>query len=131
VLPSRRVLIIEDHVDSAESLHEALRLRQHQVMVAYSGPDGLRKARVFKPEVVFCDIGLPGMDGYEVARAMRADPELRSVYLVALTGYAQPQDREKSREAGFDQHLAKPPRVEAIEEALALVGHEAAGAPGS
>ena len=72
-----------------------------------------------RPEVVFCDIGLPGMDGYEVARAVRADDALRPTFLVALTGYARPEDQEKAREAGFDRHLAKPPDLELLGEILA------------
>lgn len=119
---SRRVLVIEDNADSAESLREALRWVGHEAEVAYSGPEGIQKARQFKPEIVLCDIGLPGMDGFEVARTMRADTELRSAHLVALTGYAQPEDRAKSKAAGFEQHLVKPPSMEKIEETLALAG---------
>jgi len=114
-----RVLVIEDNVDAAESLREALELGEHTVEVAFSGADGIAKARAFRPDVVLCDIGLPGMDGYEVARTMRADPALRATRLVALTGYAGPEDVVRSREAGFDVHLAKPPTLEKIEEALA------------
>ncbi|MGB8294639.1 MAG: ATP-binding protein [Polyangia bacterium] len=115
---TRRVLVIEDNVDAADSLREALMLAQHEVVVAYRGPDGLAKAREFKPDVVLCDIGLPEMDGYQVARAIRADDQLRNVQLIALTGYALPQDLAKAREAGFDQHLAKPPSLEKLEEVL-------------
>jgi two-component system CheB/CheR fusion protein len=115
---TRRVLVIEDNVDAADSLREALMLAQHEVLVAYRGPDGLEKAREFKPDVVLCDIGLPEMDGYQVARAIRADDQLRNVQLIALTGYALPQDLVKAKEAGFDQHLAKPPSLEKLEEVL-------------
>ncbi|MGC4122451.1 MAG: PAS domain S-box protein [Myxococcales bacterium] len=113
-----RVLVIEDNADSAESLREALGLGGHVVEVAPDGPTGLRKARAFRPDVVLCDIGLPGMDGYAVAAAMRADPELGHVPLMALTGYAQPEDVAHAREAGFAVHLAKPPDLEALEAAL-------------
>ena len=106
----RRVLIIEDLADAAQSLREALELCGHQVEVAVNGPTGLARARGFCPEVVLCDIGLPGMDGYEVARAFRADEALKDVFLVALSGYALPDDLRRAAEAGFDQHLAKPPR---------------------
>jgi len=116
----KRVLIIEDNVDVAHSLREALGFLKHSVEVAYSGPEGLAKARAFDPEVVLCDIGLPGMDGYDVARALRADPALRAVYLVALTGYALPEDQSKARQAGFDRHLAKPASVGDLQEVLAL-----------
>ena len=114
-----RVLVIEDNRDTAESLQEVLELSGHQVEVAFTGPEGIEKARLFAPEVVLCDLGLPGMDGYAVARALRADPGLRSIYLVALSGYASPEDVERSREAGFDRHLAKPPDLDLIERMLA------------
>jgi two-component system CheB/CheR fusion protein len=120
---SHRILVIEDNVDAAESLCEALQLADHDVEVAYSGPEGLRKAREFKPDVVLCDIGLPEMDGYEVARTMRSDGELRSVHLVALTGYALPNDLARAKDAGFEQHLAKPPSMEKIEQLLAALKH--------
>ena len=117
----RRVLIIEDNIDAADSLREALEFSAHEVEVAYNGPAGLAKARKYKPEIVFCDIGLPGMDGYDVARAFRADDALKGAYLVALSGYAQPEDVLRASEAGFDQHLAKPPSLERLEQALARV----------
>jgi signal transduction histidine kinase len=114
----RRVLIIEDNLDAAESLREALELSAHEVAVAYSGPDGLDRARSFHPDVVLCDIGLPGMDGYDVARAVRQDPALRSTFLVALSGYALPEDLERAAAAGFQHHLAKPPSVDTLERVL-------------
>jgi two-component system CheB/CheR fusion protein len=115
----RRVLVIEDNEDAATSLRDALELGEHRVEVATSGPEGIAKAVEFKPEVVLCDIGLPGMDGYEVARALRADAVLGRAHLVALTGYALPEDQGRARAAGFDQHLPKPPSLEAIENLLA------------
>jgi PAS domain S-box-containing protein len=118
----RRVLIIEDNGDAADTLREVLELEEHVVEVAYDGREGIRKARAFHPDVVLCDIGLPEMDGYEVARTMRADPELGRIALVAVSGYAQPEDVAMAREAGFDVHLAKPPSIEALERALAEVG---------
>jgi two-component system CheB/CheR fusion protein len=114
----RRVLIIEDNVDAADSLREALEFSEHEVEVAHNGPAGLAKARARKPEVVLCDIGLPGMDGYEVARAFRADATLKGAYLVALSGYALPEDVQRAAEAGFDQHLAKPPNLDSLEQTL-------------
>jgi two-component system CheB/CheR fusion protein len=126
--PSRRVLVIEDNVDAADTLQQALELGGHAVEVAYTAESGLEKARAFKPDVVFCDIGLPGMDGYEVARALRADPALQATMLVALTGYAGPEDISRSREAGFHHHVAKPPSYEEIERILASVASEASGA---
>jgi PAS domain S-box-containing protein len=117
----RRVLIIEDNIDAADSLREALEFNEHDVEVAYNGPSGIAKARTCKPEVVFCDIGLPGMDGFGVARAFRADDALKGAYLVALSGYALPEDVLRASEAGFDQHLAKPPSLERLEQILAHV----------
>jgi len=114
----RRVLIIEDNIDAAESLRELLELGRHTIEVAYNGVDGIAKARAFEPEVVLCDIGLPGMSGYEVARAFRADDRLRQAFLVALSGYALPDDLRRSAEAGFQRHLAKPPSIEQIHELL-------------
>ena len=116
---ARRVLVIEDNVDAADSLREVLEFDHHEVEVAYSGPEGLKKALQFKPELVLCDIGLPGMDGYEVARAFRADEALKGVHLVALTGYAMPEDLERAVGAGFERHLAKPLSLEKIADALA------------
>ncbi len=117
--PRRRILVIEDNVDAAQSLADVLELGGHEVAVAYDGPAGLARARAFKPEFVFCDIGLPGMDGFEVARAFRSDEALDGAYLVALTGYALPEDQERAVQAGFRRHLAKPPSLEAILELLA------------
>jgi signal transduction histidine kinase/ActR/RegA family two-component response regulator len=123
----RRVLIIEDNEDAAESLKVALEMSEHEVALALDGPRGLELARAFKPEVVLCDIGLPGMDGYEVARALRSDDELRDIALVALTGYALPEDVERAKAAGFDRHIAKPPDLGALERVLSeLPGRRAA-----
>lgn len=113
-----RVLIIEDNVDAAETLRDVLELNGHQVAVAFAGQAGLEKARAFRPDVVVCDIGLPGMDGYAVARALREDPVFRRVGLVALTGYAMIQDRERATSAGFDCHLPKPPDLLALERII-------------
>jgi PAS domain S-box-containing protein len=117
----RRVLIIEDNVDAADSLRDVLAFGEHEVEVAYNGPQGIAKAKEFRPDVVFCDIGLPGMDGFAVARAFRADDALRGVFLVALSGYALPEDVARAQAAGFDRHLAKPPSLEKLEKILAEV----------
>ena len=114
----RRVLIVEDNLDAAETLAEVLELEGHEVRMARDGTTGLSMAREVKPDVVFCDIGLPDLDGYEVARALRADESLRPIRLVAVTGYAQPEDKERAREAGFDAHLTKP---SPIEEVISLI----------
>jgi PAS domain S-box-containing protein len=117
----RRVLVIEDNIDAADSLRALLSLSDHEVDVAHTGPEGIAKAREFCPDVVLCDIGLPGMDGYEVARAFRSEDRLKNTYLVALSGYALPEDMERAREAGFERHLAKPPDLKMLEQMLANV----------
>ncbi len=89
---AQRILIIEDDADTADSLREALELNDHEVDVARSGPEGLEKANRLRPDIVLCDIGLPGMDGYEVARALRSDEALKGTFLVAISGYALPED---------------------------------------
>ena len=114
----RRCLLIEDHVDAAESLAMLLELAGHQVEVAFDGAGGLEKARSLRPEIVLCDIGLPGMDGYAVARALRAAPETSSAFLIALTGYGQDDDRRRALEAGFDAHLVKPVDLDALRRLL-------------
>src|SRR5581483_4682462 len=118
---SMRVLIIEDNEDSAQVLGQALAMSGHEVQVAPDGPSGLLRAHGFKPEVVICDIGLPGMNGYAVAQAFRADADLRGTYLVALSGYAQPAAVRSAADAGFDQHVAKPPSLESLNVLLAEV----------
>ncbi len=112
------VLVIDDNVDAAEILASMLELSGHQVEVANDGRSGLAKLRSRHRDVVVCDIGLPDIDGFEVARAVRADPALRDIRMVALSGYAQQEDRRKSREAGFDAHLAKPADPRAMLSAL-------------
>jgi two-component system CheB/CheR fusion protein len=104
----RRVLVVDDNVDTAESMVLLLRMRGHEVQVAFSGPTALAAAAAFAPEVVLLDIGLPGLDGYEVARSLRQQHRTAKATLVALTGYGQEEDRRLAREAGFDHHLTKP-----------------------
>ncbi len=132
----QRVLAIEDNIDAAETLREALELNGHAVDIALTGSEGLAKVRSFKPDVVLCDLGLPGMDGFQVARTIRADPSADGVPLVALSGYAQPEDLERSRSAGFDLHLAKPVDLDVLERILAellqaVAARSAAGEPAS
>jgi PAS domain S-box-containing protein len=117
--PPRRVLIVEDNEDAAETLADVLRLGGHEVEVAHDGTAGLRRAAEWRPDAVLCDIGLPGMDGYEVARRLRAAGAGPGTLLVALTGYALPEDLRRAHEAGFDAHLSKPARLEDIEAILA------------
>ena len=110
----RRVLVVDDNADGADSLALHLRLSGHEVQVAYSGPAALKVAEPFRPDVVLLDIGLPGMDGYEVARRLRQQPGLADVVLVAVTGYGTDEDRSRSQEAGFDAHLVKPVDADAL-----------------
>jgi two-component system CheB/CheR fusion protein len=117
----RRVLVIEDNVDAATSLRQALALDGHLVETAYNGAEGLEKLRAVHPEIVLCDIGLPGMSGYEVARSIRADVAFGKVVLVAVTGYSQPDEVARAKEAGFDEHLTKPPSVDKLRELLSLL----------
>jgi two-component system CheB/CheR fusion protein len=115
----RRVLVIEDNVDGAESLRDLLEIEGHTVAVANDGPQGVEMGREFRPEVVLCDIGLPGMSGYEVATALRKDPALGGAFLIALTGYALPDDQRRAMNTGFDLHLSKPATVEQLRSAIA------------
>ena len=114
-----RLLVIEDNVDAAESLCILLQLNGHTTEKAHTGPAGVKAAQAFLPEVVLCDLGLPGLDGYAVARALRAEPQFKDVYLVALTGYGQEEDQRRTLEAGFDLHLVKPVDHTALEMVLA------------
>jgi PAS domain S-box-containing protein len=104
----RRLLVVEDNADAREGLRLLLSYAGHEVETAEDAPTGLEKLRTFRPEIALIDIGLPGVDGYALARMARETPEARTTYLVALTGYGQAEDRNKARAAGFDAHLTKP-----------------------
>jgi len=114
-----RVLVVDDNLDAADSLAALLEVLGHTTAVAHDGAQGLQAARGFVPDLVFLDIGLPGMSGYEVAREIRRTAALRKVVLIALTGWGSQSDQRQSQEAGFDQHLTKPVSLEALEQALA------------
>jgi CheY-like chemotaxis protein len=119
--PARRrlhVLVVEDNRDAADSLRILLELLGHEVRVAYNGPDGVRAAQEFLPDIVLCDIGLPGLDGYGVARALRLHPTTARVRLLALTGYGSDDDRRRTKQAGFDVHLTKPADPEELQRYL-------------
>jgi PAS domain S-box-containing protein len=118
-LPRRRVLVVDDSPDAADSLALLLGLAGQDVRTAYDGPSALAQAQEFRPEVVFLDIGMPGMDGYEVGQRLRRRPELQGVVLVAVTGWGQEEDRRRSQEAGFQHHLVKPVEPHALDELLA------------
>ena len=110
----RRILIVEDNEDAGEMYRLLLEMSGHEVLVAETGTDGLELLRTARPDVALVDIGLPGLDGYEIARRFRAEPDSRRVLLVALTGYGSASDRDRSRQAGFDRHLTKPVDPEAL-----------------
>jgi CheY-like chemotaxis protein len=120
--PSRRVLIVDDNVDAAEMLALWLRTEGHEVCTAHDGARALQEAQAFGPEVVFLDIGLPRMDGYEVARQLRQLAGPKRPLLVALTGYGQDEDRRRAEEAGFNAHLVKPADPAALQELLSKGG---------
>ena len=117
-----RVLVVDDNVDAADSLAMLLELAGHTTRIAHDGRQALQVAEEFRPEVVFLDIGLPHMNGYEVAQAMRRMPGLQGATLVALTGWGAEADRARAKEAGFDHHLTKPTEPTAVEELLAALG---------
>ena len=110
----RLVLIIEDNPDGGDTLAQAMEISGHRAHVARDGRSGIELARSLRPDVIFCDIGLPDMDGFEVAREIRKDAALSGVRLIALTGYAQPEDLAHATAAGFDFHVAKPANLERV-----------------
>jgi CheY-like chemotaxis protein len=117
-----RILVIEDSRDCAESLRLLLELSGHQVEVAYTGAAGIAAAHSFHPDVILCDIGLPGgMDGYAVARELRSDPEQAEATLIALSGYGQQDDVRTARQVGFDRHLTKPVDPVALTQLLDIL----------
>jgi CheY-like chemotaxis protein len=114
----KRVLVIEDNRDSADSLRLLLECYGYEVAVAYCGHDGVRAAERCRPDVVLCDIGLPGLDGYAVARKLRRNPATAAARLIAVAAYGQDEDRRRSHEAGFEQHLVKPVDPDALQRVL-------------
>ena len=123
----RRVMVVDDSVDGAESMSILLEMLGHEVRVMYDGAAAIAAASEFRPEVVLLDIGLPVIDGYQVARALRAEPATAGALLIALTGYGQDSDRQRTRDAGFDHHLVKPASLDDIERVIAADG--AGGVP--
>ncbi len=116
-----RVLVVDDNVDAAESIAMLLALEGHEVRAVHAAHDALEAVKSFRPQVVLLDIGLPGMDGYEVARQLRSQPAIEGMRLIAVTGYGQQSDRARTREAGFDQHLVKPVDAETLHAVLESV----------
>ncbi len=118
---SLQVLVVDDNMDAAQSLAMLLKGSGHQVRMAHTGPAALQAALDYRPNVVLLDIGLPGMDGYEVAKRIRQQPALQNVVLVAISGYGQDTDRQRSQEAGFHAHLVKPADFGKVQQILATV----------
>jgi CheY-like chemotaxis protein len=119
---SRRVLVVDDNQDSAETIAMLIELWGHQARIVHNGPAALTEAPDWRPEVVLLDIGLPGIDGYEVARRLRQEPVMAGALLIAMTGYGQERDRRMSSEAGFDHHLVKPVDPAVLQKLLASAG---------
>jgi CheY-like chemotaxis protein len=122
------VLVVEDHRDTADVLCLWLRMLGHDARVAYSGTDGVQQATSWRPDVVVCDIGLPGIDGFEVARRLRRQPGTEQALLVAVTAYGGEEDRKRGLAAGFDHYFVKPVDPAHLRHLLA---DRVDGAPGS
>ncbi|HEU5321155.1 MAG TPA: response regulator [Methylomirabilota bacterium] len=115
----RRVLVADDNEDSAETLSLLLQALGHEVRTVHDGRRAVEEAEAFRPDAALLDIGMPGLDGYEVARLIRATPWGRTVILIALTGWGQDEDVRRAHAAGFDRHLLKPVDIVPLQEALA------------
>jgi CheY-like chemotaxis protein len=116
-----KVLVVDDNADAARGVAMLLRMSGYEARTAHDGPSSLQLALEYRPRVVLLDIGLPGVDGYEVARWIRQEPTLKDVILVALTGYGQESDRRRTRDAGFDHHLVKPADFAKIKQILGTI----------
>jgi CheY-like chemotaxis protein len=122
-----RVLVVDDNADAADMLAAALSAKGYQTRVAHDGPAALLTAEKFRPAIAFLDLGLPVMDGYELATRLHEIPELRNLRLIAVTGYGQESDRRKTRQAGFHHHLVKPVDLQAVDEVLTGIATENIG----
>jgi CheY-like chemotaxis protein len=116
--------VVDDNVDTVLSFSMLLKESGNEVRTAHDGPTAVQIATEYVPDVVLLDIGLPGLNGYEVAKQIRTKPTLKNVVLVALTGYGQESDRQASMEAGFNHHLIKPARLEQVRKILASVAEQ-------
>jgi CheY-like chemotaxis protein len=113
-----RVLVVDDNDASARTLGWMFEALDAEVQVAHSGEEALQQANAFRPDLILMDIGMPGMDGYEACRLLRQQPTLNGTLIAAQTGWGQPEDRRRAREAGFDQHLVKPVMIEHLQGLL-------------
>ncbi len=120
---------MEDNVDSADSLSILLRLYGHEVFMAHTGPTGLEAAAAFLPNIVLLDIGLPGMDGYEVAQRLRAEPRFKDVMLCALTGYTPSEAHKQTLQTEFDHYFVKPINFTVVNELLTALANKNAAKP--
>ncbi len=125
--PPFRILIIDDNEASAKTLGWMMELIGHEPRVATDGPSGIAIAREFNPHLVMLDIGLPGMNGYDICMLMRQEPSLKHTRFVAQTGWGQAEHRKRSKEAGFDHHLVKPVQLEQIQEIMTAMAAGQAG----
>jgi CheY-like chemotaxis protein len=119
-----RVLVVDDNMDAADMLVMMLQMFGHEVQAAYTGQTALETAVEYQPDVVLLDIGLPDMNGYEVARHLRQQPQTKDVKLIAMTGYGQDSDRQRTQEAGFDHHLVKPADPQKLQDLLATLAKQ-------
>ena len=119
-----RVLVVDDNRDAADMFVIMLQTFGHEVQATYSSQTALEMAVAYQPDIVLLDIGLPEMDGYEVARHLRQHPQTKDVWVIAMTGYGQDADRQRAEEAGFDYHLVKPIDPEKLQAVLELLGRQ-------
>ena len=125
--PNKRVLIVDDNSQAADIASELLALYGYQTAVAYSGAQGLRTAQEFGPDVILLDLGMPGMNGFEVAAAVRARPDFQNIALVAFSAWGDADTRRRTHNAGFDQHITKPASMDQILTTIAAACAQRAG----
>lgn len=118
----RRVLLVEDNRDVARALSRLIQLLGHELRVAYDGEEALEAVNAFEPEVVFMDISLPKLNGYDAARAIRKRPSGQAIFLIAVTGWSRADDHQRAIDAGFDAHVIKPVELDTLREYLAMPG---------
>jgi CheY-like chemotaxis protein len=119
-----RILAVDDNKILAKTMMWTMEMLGHTAEIAHEGKSAIALAKSFHPDIVFLDIGLPGMNGYEICQAMRNEPVLQNTIFVALTGWGQKEHRERSKEAGFNYHLVKPVEIKTLENLLLVLGKE-------